>query len=501
MLGPDDPPVVEWTIEEAEADIDTEGTIKSGKLAGRSMWAAIGILALPILFQQTMAALLGLCDKIFAGSLPDDIVVSALDGIGIASYIGWFLGIAMYGLGVGGQAIIARAIGAGRVGEAEHALGQAFVLSLIWGTLVGVLLWFGAPWLAAIARLSPEASAYCVQYIRVLSASMPFCGLMMIGSVCLHGAGETTLPSIIAIIVNIVNIFASWILSGADIKRTIGPVDVNIINPFSFDLHVRGIAAGTSFSYIVGALLIGFVLRRGVKDLKLRSTHLPIDRGMVWRIVRIGIPNFAEGMSMWFVNILVLIFIGMIANGVNGGGPVEGLQGAHIIAVQWESFSFLPGFAIGTAAGALAGQYLGAGNARMARKAVIACTGVAAVIMGLIGVGFIMFGDVLVSIVSAEEIHQEHTPNLLFICGMMQVFFAVTMVVRSGLRGVGDTKWTFIITTVSSYGVRLPAAYIFGVMLGFGIEGIWIGLCGELVVRAGLFTARFVHGGWTRVKV
>ena len=33
-----------------------------------------------------------------------------------------------------------------------------------------------------------------------------------------------------------------------------------------------------------------------------------------------------------------------------------------------------------------------------------------------------------------------------------------TMVVRQGLRGVGDTRWCFLITTFSSYAIRLPAA-------------------------------------------
>ena len=126
---------------------------------------------------------------------------------------------------------------------------------------------------------------------------------------------------------------------------------------------------------------------------------------------------------------------------------------------------------------------------------------IAAVAMGLIGVGFMTLGEPLVRIVSTEAIHLHHVPNLLFICGTMQVCFAVTMVIRQGLRGVGDTTWTFLITTASSYGVRLPAAYIFGVYLGYGIEGIWIGLCGELCIRATLFSARFIHGGWTRIKV
>ncbi|MGI9013621.1 MAG: hypothetical protein ACR2GY_05150, partial [Phycisphaerales bacterium] len=97
--GPDDPPNPGMTIVDEEAAADAEGVIRSGKLAGKSLTAAIWILAVPVLLQQTMQACVGLVDKKLAGNLPEEIVRSAMDGLGIGSYIGWFIGIAMAGLG------------------------------------------------------------------------------------------------------------------------------------------------------------------------------------------------------------------------------------------------------------------------------------------------------------------------------------------------------------------------------------------------------------------
>ena len=156
---------------------------------------------------------------------------------------------------------------------------------------------------------------------------------------------------------------------------------------------------------------------------------------------------------------------------------------------------------MGTAAGALAGQYLGAGNPRAARRAILACTGIGCAIMGVLGLVFIFGGELLTRIISTEPVHLDEAPTLLLICGLVQVFFAISMVVRQGLRGVGDTTWMFIITTVPSFGIRLPVAWLLGVYLGMGLKGVWIGLCGEIVIRAVLTSARFVHGGWQRVRV
>jgi putative MATE family efflux protein len=496
-IEPDSPLAPAVVAEEAEALALSEGAIRAGKLAGKGMWAAIWTLALPVLLQQFLQACVGLVDKMLAGHLPEGIVRPAMDAIGIGSYVGWLIGVAMVGVGIGGQAMIARSMGSGDTIRAGRALGQAITLSIWWGAAVGAVMWFGAGPLATMSKLSPEARTYCMQYVRVLALVMPCAGVMMVGGMCLHGAGETTRPSLIAFGVNIVNIFAAYVLSGVDL--TIGGYTVH--NPFPFHMNVMGIALGAGLSSAFGAVAILWVLRRGVKDLRLEWRRMGFDREITAPIVRVGIPNFFEGLAMWGVNLFVLIFIGEIARrGIEHGGG-EGLQGAHIIAIQWEAISFLPGFAMGTAAGALAGQFLGARNPRMAQKSVVACAGVAATIMGLMGVLFMTSGRLLTSVISSEDVFLRHTPNLLFTCGTIEALFALALVFRQALRGVGDAMGPFIITTISSYLVRLPLAWYFGVHLKWGIEGIWIGLCTEVVVRAILFSARFFHGGWKRIRL
>ncbi|MFT6833612.1 MAG: Na+-driven multidrug efflux pump, partial [Planctomycetota bacterium] len=357
------------------------------------MGSAILWLALPVMVQQLLQAFVGMTDKLLAGHLDVDVRVAALDAIGIGSYMGWFIGIAMSGLGIGGQAIIARAMGAGDKPLARHALGQAMGVSFGWGIGVGAILYLTAPWLAEWTGLTAEAGGLLSDYLRVLALSMPLAAVMLVGAMCLHGAGETRKPAMIAILVNVVNAGVSWALSGADIDLGalpggFAPEGALLENPFSFDLGVAGIAAGTSIGYAVGAAWTWLILVRGVQDLALSRAELRPRRPMIVRFLRIGVPNFAEGIAMWAVNIIVLLFIGQIAAG-------GGLQGAHIIAIQWESFSFLPGFAIGTAAATLTGQYLGAGDPASARRAVLMCAAFAAVLMGSLGVVFMTFGETL----------------------------------------------------------------------------------------------------------
>jgi Na+-driven multidrug efflux pump len=344
----------------------------------------------------------------------------------------------------------------------------------------------------------------------VLAIALPATSFMMVGAMGLVGAGETLWPAIIAVVVNIVNVIVSWLLSGA----TISIAGQGYTSPLGLDWHVEGIAAGTAAGWVVGGVMTVWVVLRGIKDLRVRMHHLRPDRSVSWRVVRIGIPNFLEGMSMWAANLVVLGILGIVAGMAQVSGALwtldgmlplgnagEGLVGAHVIAIQWESFSFLPGFAIGTAAAALAGQYLGAGNEAMARRAVKVCTVLAVCVMGVLGLVFIFAGQALTALVSDKAVYLALTPDLLKVCGVMQIFFAMSMVVRQALRGLGDTTWVFWITTFSSYGIRLPLAWVLGVTFEWGLVGIWIGLCGEMVVRAMFFLARFRWGSWAQKQL
>lgn len=486
----------------AEAAADDERIIRSGRLAGKGLWESIWILALPVLVQQLMAAMVGTTDTLLAGNLPEGTAGAALDGVGFGASFMWVASIVLMGLGIGAQAIVARAIGAGERDEARIAGGSAVTASFAAGIVGAFAVWFSAPSVAGWMGLSGEALRYATEYVRIIAISLPLMSVMTVGGMALHGAGETVRPSTIAVAVNVVNVLCSWALSGVVVR--FGSVTVGNPSPLDpVEWGVWGIAAGTAISYAVGGAWTFAVLLRGVKDFRVRPADLHADRAMLRRIVRLGVPNMLEGATMWATtSIGVTKFIGMVAEAQGGAaGPVKGLFGAHMVTVRWESFSFLPGFAMGTAAGALAGQYLGAGSVALARRAIWACLWVAIAIMGVLGFAFMFAGEPLARLMSRDPVIVAEVPRTLFICGIVQVFFAMGLVIRQGLKGCGDAKGTLAITLVSTVLVRVPLAYLCGVVLGWGLAGIWIGLCVELGVRGLLFLGRFVRGGWEKARV
>jgi len=328
--------------------------------------------------------------------------------------------------------------------------------------------------------LEDESHRLCVIYLQIMGLSAPLSGMLHVGGAALRAAGDTRTPFYVLLVGNAVNVPASLLL-------VYGPEPIG-------GWGVGGIAVGTAIAWLVGCVLTLWVLARGVSGMRLRWVRLKPRKQMMNRLLWVGLPSFVEMfLGMWVANFLILKMLSYLDD--------PAAWGAHVIAIRIEGLSYLPGYAVGLAAATLAGQYLGVADTARARRGVLLCWLCGAGMMALMGVLFIAIPEPLVRIYTNQPDLLEAAPPLLRMCGYVQFFFASALILSNALRGAGDTRMTMILTSLSIYGVRVPLAWYFGVVLGYGLYGIWIGLCAELVVRGLLFVGRYLHGGWLRIRV
>ena len=455
-----------------------------GRLAGKSLPMQVLTLAVWPLMELALTSLVGLVDLALAGHLPDEPArLAATNAIGVAAFIGWLFAVIVNMVGTGATALIARAIGGGRNAVANAALGQALLLGTLMGAAAGVALFAMAPWIGMLIKQEGLALDNVVTYLRITMAFGPVTAIVMIGLACLRGAGDTRTPFVIMLIVNVVNIGVSVLL---------------VRGPGALGGHgVAGIAWGTSIAWVLGAVLVLFVLGRG-GVIRLRRKRLMPHKHTMSRILRVGVPTLIEQVGgTWLATFIVLYIVGHLEK--QSGAP--GMVGAHMIAIRIESLSFMPGMALSTAAATLVGQYLGLGDPDRAKRAGWLCFGYGAVVMGLMGIAFILVPEALAGLITQSPSQIEQARTLLMICGAVQIGFASYMILSGALRGAGDTKATMWITYACVYTVRVPGAFILGILCGLGLPGVWLALCGDLMAKGLVFGGRFAHGGWKDAKV
>lgn len=492
--------------------------LTTGRLAGFTMWRAIWVLAWPVLIEMFLHAGVNMVDA----TLASGISVPAADAIGGSGYVLWATAMLAIALGVGATAMVSRAFGQKRRAVASAVVGQTTTLAWAGGLVTAVVFYFSAPLFASMMNLEGETYDHAVHYLRICALGVPAMTFME-GAVCsLRGAGDSRTPMFVMLGINIVNAGLSFVLSGVEwavssLNVSTGEVERRVLVPnhFGFNMGVSGIAWGTTVAWWCGAISLMILLVRGQHGLKLTTRRLKPHWITIRRIVKVGLPNFLETAGMWFGNFLTILMVGWMAH--------PGFLGAHIVAVRIEAFSYMPGFAVSLAVATLVGQYLGMRRPELAERAIFRCTVLAAAFMTLMGVVFIAVPEVVVGCFTQQGEHLKLTPMLLKITGFVQAPFAVAIVLRSALRGAGDTKAAMWITWISTYGIRLPLAWLCcgvdiplplwmggGVIpnpaplepLGVtGLEGFWVGLCLEVVLRGVLFTVVVLRGRWKTARV
>jgi putative MATE family efflux protein len=431
------------------------------------------------LLEQLMAFLVGFVDTALAGRLPTE-AVEATNAIAVAAYLTWLMGLLQAAVGVGALALISRAVGGKHRREASAAVGQSIGMAMIWGTVIGIVFYIGAHPLGSLFNLSGRTLELHTSYLQILAISAPFMSVLFVGSACLRGAGDFRSPFLLMVLVNAVNIVVS-------IALVVGPEPIG-------GRGLEGIAIGTLVAWIIGASLQLVWLLTGRGGLRLYLHRLRPHKRMSLRIIRVSVPSLAENVLHWMANAVVVYVVGHLPEDPNAFG-------SHIIAIRIEALSYLPGTAFSQAAATMVGQCLGARQEAHARQAAWMCWKFGAGIMTVMGLAFIAVPEMFVLMLTDQPEFLATAPTLLRIAGFAQIGFGTAMVLSGAMRGAGDTRTTMLIGFVSMYLVRVPLVWIIGVELGYGLVGVWYALATELMFRGALNLARFMQGGWMKVKV
>jgi multidrug resistance protein, MATE family len=431
------------------------------------------LLALPALGEQFLSFCVGLYDMFLSGHVSggNHEVGVYTTTVGISAYISWLASLMFSLVGTGTTALVARSWGAGDTAQANRFAARSITLALPLGFLVYAVLVAMAPVYAKLQNMEGESLELAASYIRTDAIGHLFFGFCLVGAAALRGTGDMRTPLLVLGFVNLLNVLISTTLVFGW-----GPVT---------SWGVRGIVIGTVTARICGALIMLAVLWRGTCGLRL-YLHNMLPRGEdVQRILRIGIPAALDGALMWSGQSAFLAIIARL-----GGGTAEkAYTAAHMIGMEAEALTYLPATAWGYAAASLVGQSLGAADPLAARRMGNEAAR-QAVFVALLGACTYLFG--------ADLIFRLMTGRFL---AWYQIALAVLVVYIHALRGAGATRMVLWLNLGGVLCIRLPLAWLLGIVFDLGLIGAWTGMCADVVVRAVVVWHLFRQAGWTRTTV
>ena len=437
------------------------------------------VLALPILGQEMLNTTVGIVDTVLAGRIS----VEATSAVGLAAYVAWLAVMLCELVATGTTALVSRSIGAGDRAGANRIANQSLAMAVVAGVGGCVFMYLIAPAFASWQGMTGNSYDIVVRYLRFEAVGYMGNSVTLVACAALRGAGDTRTPMKVLGLVNLLNMIVSPVLVFGP-----GPLPA---------LGVDGIVIGTVAARFSGCFIIVAVMLRGRSGLRIDKSVWDFDVGPLRRILRIGLPAAADGALMWTGHFVFLAMIKRLAE----GGASDVIYAAHIIVIRVEALTYLPASAWAAACAAMIGQALGADTPRRARRTGHEAAAQCVLLSVVIGALFYCGAQLIFSCMYIDADVRATGVLPLRVAAVFQPMLAAGIVYVGALRGAGDTRAPLAITLASLLLIRFPLGYLFGFVLGYGLIGMWVGICGDMTVRALLVFAVYVRGRWLKLVV
>jgi putative MATE family efflux protein len=453
------------------SEAPSEKSVLQSDILNMPVQRAIFHLAWPTIFSGILENLTTTVDMIMVGKLG----APAIAAVGFCGMINWTLASLMMGLSIAVTAIVARNYGGGQKEEAEVAVAQAIIVSLILAAGITVVILAGAPWILRFLGVQDDVYELAVPYLKIISVSGIFFAVLISLASALRGAGDTRTPLYIALITNFFHVGLNYVL---------------IFGKLGFPaMGVTGSAIGSMISLFIATLILFFLCHTGWLKLKLSFTHFRWNSNQMRDLIRIAIPASIE---QFVVQLGILIYARFIVD--YGTVALSGYQ----VGSQVLSLSFIPNGAFSIAASTLVGQNLGAMRKTEAKRAAWICLVLGTLSMSTIAAITLFNAEFLASVFVKEPEVIRLGAAFIAIVAFSQPAMAIYFTLAGALRGAGDTRSPLFVTLISMYGLRIPGAFLASRFMNIGLELTFGLLILDYMARASGILFFFRKGKWMK---
>ncbi len=431
-------------------------------------------LAAPVILSLLGHTLVGFVDNIMVGQLGTAELAAVSLGNSFV-FVGMSLGI---GFSTAITPLIAESDSSGNLKEGRIVFKNGLFLCIVLGLAI-YLSTYGAKGLMHHMSQPEEVVALAIPYLEWVSFSLfplvVFQGFKQVSD----GLSKTRYPMYATLTGNLVNIILNYVL---------------IFGKFGFpEMGILGAAYGTLVARFIMVAHIWYLLRKDeraglfVKNIKLFALK---DR-MIKKILNLGFPS---ALQMFFE---VGIFTAAVwLSGTLGKNP----QAANQIALNLASMTFMVAMGMSVTAMIRVGNQKGLKAFKELRRIAFSIFFLTIAFEIVFAITFLLFHDLLPLLYLDLEDLQNQLDNteviqiasqLLLAAAVFQISDGVQVVMLGALRGLQDVIIPMLITFFSYWVVGFPTCYYFGLTIGWGSLGIWIGLVLGLTTAALLLFLRF----------
>lgn len=431
-------------------------------------------LVLPIFLDQLLLAGVGIVSTLLLSYAGE----AAVSAVSLVEMINVFIISILLAVSTGGTVILAQIIGSKRLELAQKASGQMMILTIVVGLVfMGMVLGLGQPILNLLfGSVDPDVMRAAQIYFIISSLSYPFMALYNASAGLFRAMGNSRIPMIGSMVLNISSVLGFGLAI------------------FIFKAGITGVAIASLTSRIIASL---FLVRLNFNPELIVSLDkknlLTWDTSLVHRIVKVALPNSVENGVTQLGRVFLASIIALFGTAqITANGIVNSL-GAFTL-----SYSMALVFASVT----VVGQCVGAKEYEQARLYAkkLMCQG--QLVTLVLAVLSIVLLPALLQIYTISDEARTLTYQVMILHNTIAVlFWTPGFMLASSLRAAGDARFTMMVSLTAMFIFRIPFAYLFAVVLDFGVMGVMMAMGVDWFYRFTINQIRLKGDKWLATVV
>lgn len=414
----------------------------------------------PIFIEQVLAVFIGLISTAMVSGSGG----GAVAGVGLIGTLNFMVTNTFISVATGATVVVAHCIGRDDRNGARKVAAQALTLVVYISVLAGFLMIvFNKSIIGALfGSAEKDVLDSAMTYLFYSSLSMPLLAVYSTINGILRATGDMKTPMKAAMLSIICNI----VVAGVAI--------------YVFDLGVVGAGLGVVAFRLAPTIVLGIYVKRGHGVFAGFKPTLKVSMATIKPVLSVAIPAGVDSMIFNGCKVIVQIFMSNMGTDV---------LATYAILMQLTSFVNLPGGAVSILSTSVAGQAHGAGDHVGARRSTWQLYLMAAAFSVVAGsLAIVLLNPLITMFNPTDTVYVMTRSCMLSYVILTPVIWNASFMLPAALRAMGMARYTMVVSIASMILLRVFGAWLFGVYLGWALNGIWVSMFLDWIGR-GIFFA------------
>ncbi|TVX68936.1 MATE family efflux transporter [Streptococcus pneumoniae] len=394
-------------------------------------------IALPAMGENFLQMLMGMVDSYLVAHLG----LIAISGVSVAGNIITIYQAIFIALGAAISSVISKSIGQKDQSKLAYHVTEALKITLLLSLsfLLGFLSIFAGKEMIGLLGTERDVAESGGLYLSLVGGSIVLLGLMTSLGALIRATHNPRLPLYVSFLSNALNILFSSLAI------------------FVLDMGIAGVAWGTILSRLVGLVILWSQLK------------LPYGKptfGLDKELLTLALPAAGERLMMRAGDVVIIALV------VSFG--TEAVAGNAIGEVLTQ-FNYMPAFGVATATVMLLARAVGEDDWKRVASLSKQTFWLSLFLMLPLSFSIYVLGVPLTHLYTTDSLAVEASVLVTLFSLLGTSMTTGTVIYTAVWQGLGNARLPFYATSIGMWCIRIGTGYLMGIVLGWGLPGIWAG--------------------------